>query len=140
MKTALLFMLVFFLSNSVSAKGYCDGKWSTYNSVCPTPTKPDDLHLGISALHNNKPEIALVHLKRAALNGDSVAQVRIGLMYQNGLVVEKSRIKAHMWYNIAVEEGLSYRRDIARNMNVEEILTAQKLAKECISSNYSNCF
>tara|TARA_B100000780_G_C20855171_1_gene339903 strand:- start:47 stop:571 length:525 start_codon:yes stop_codon:yes gene_type:complete len=84
----------------------------------------------------------------AAEQGNTVTQVRLGHMYRDGRVLDnaaKAAIRAHMWYNIAAvnhtdSKFTADRRDyVAAKMTLDSILTAQSMARECMSSNYKNC-
>ena len=79
----------------------------------------------------------------AATNGHLGAQSRLGLLFEFGKGVAQSRVQAHMWYSIAVLNGnkaVAFWRDsLAEDLEPYEILTAQILVQECLSSRYSNC-
>ena len=79
----------------------------------------------------------------AAEQGDASAQNNLGVMYYNGKGVTQDNIYAHMWFNIASSNGsgnASENRDIlAQKMTKEQIVEAQKLARECVAKNYKGC-
>ncbi|WP_338042840.1 hypothetical protein [Octadecabacter arcticus] len=83
----------------------------------------------------------------AAKQGDGLAQVYLGMMYDRGHGVLQSKIMAHMWYNIGAangselvrEHGIAERDFLATQMASADISTAQAMASECMSSNYQNC-
>ena len=64
-------------------------------------------------------------------------------MYELGNGVLQDNIRAHMWYNIASANGnkksSDWRDERAGLMTSADISEAQKMARECMSSNYQNC-
>jgi TPR repeat protein len=62
-------------------------------------------------------------------------------LFEFGKGVAQSRVQAHMWYSIAVLNGNKAAAFWRDSLAVEpyEILTAQILVQECLSSRYSNC-
>jgi TPR repeat protein len=81
--------------------------------------------------------------RKAAEQGDAIAQNMLGFSYVKGKGVLQDTIAAHMWFNIAAANGnelAANGRDIVRTMlsssGVEE---AQKRAKRCMASNYKEC-
>jgi len=64
-------------------------------------------------------------------------------MYGNGRGVLQDNVKAHMWYNIGAANGNAIagdnRDDIAEEMTPADISQAQAMARECMSSGYSDC-
>ena len=71
------------------------------------------------------------------------ANYNLGSMYYYGNGVLKENIKAHMWYNLASANGkkgsLSWRDETAKEMTSTDISKAEKMAQECMISNYQNC-
>ena len=90
---------------------------------------------------NNK--TALKWYRLAAEQGVTRAQTNLGFMYGNGHGVPQDNVLAHMWYNIAASSGdkvASKNRDIvAKRMNSNQIITAQKLARKCVRKKYKGC-
>jgi len=79
--------------------------------------------------------------RRAADQGNAQAQYNLGIMYMNGEGVPQNRVNAHMWFNLAAahfsassprnRDAAARNRDlVARKMSREEIVEAQKLARE----------
>jgi TPR repeat protein len=79
--------------------------------------------------------------RRAADLGDAYAQYNLGLMYAKGEVGEPDDVSAHMWFNLAAahfpasemrNRGLAVanREAVERKMTQEQIIQAQKLARE----------
>lgn len=79
----------------------------------------------------------------AAEQGNAAAQNNLGLNYLMGDGVLQSIVLAHMWANIASANGASgageWRDDLASQMTNADISEAQRMARECMSSNYQNC-
>ena len=76
-------------------------------------------------------------------HGDAKAQTNQGLMYEDGDGVLQDNVMAHMWYNIGAangnELGGTNRDKIAKKMTSADISKAQQMARECMSSGYTNC-
>jgi len=81
--------------------------------------------------------------KLAAQQGYAEAQFNLGLMYRNGQGTPQDFVRAHMWFNIAAVGGNSPRtknRDLmARTMTAQQVEQAQRMARECMSSNFKQC-
>ena len=79
----------------------------------------------------------------AADQGDANAQNNLGWMYANGEGVLQDNVTAHMWFNIAgangAEDGRDNREKIERKMTPADISEAQKRARICMASNYTDC-
>ena len=79
----------------------------------------------------------------AADQGHAGAQHNLGLMYANGEGVLQDNVTAHMWFNIAgangAEDGRDNREKIERKMTPADISEAQKRARICMASNYTDC-
>ena len=79
----------------------------------------------------------------AAHAGDAAAQFNLGLLYAHGLGVIQDRILAHMWMNIAAIGGDKVRqksRDlVASEMTPLAIEQAQRMARDCVASNFVKC-
>ena len=86
---------------------------------------------------------AVKWFKRAAEQGDNIGMINLGRMYDKGQEVKKSNVHAHMWFNLAASSGHSeaggLRDDISKKMTPAEIVSAQKLARECIAKKYKGC-
>ena len=80
---------------------------------------------------------------KAAEQGYANSQNSLGAMYENGNGVLHDNVLAHMWYNIGSangnELGSQNRDNLAKRMTPEQIVKAQAMARECMSSNYQNC-
>ena len=79
----------------------------------------------------------------AADQGVAIAQHNLGVMYYNGEGVLQDNVTAHMWFNIAGangdEDGRDNREKIERKMTPADISEAQKRARICMASNYTDC-
>lgn len=71
--------------------------------------------------------------------GIADAQYSLGLLYSTGHDAPLDYVSAHKWLNIAGMQGNAdarrLRREIAVDMEPEEIAEAQRLAREWISAN-----
>jgi TPR repeat protein len=79
----------------------------------------------------------------SAEQGNADAQNNLGKMYSTGWGVLIDNLKAHMWFNIAAANGNALggenRGKIADQMTPADISQAQAMARECMSSGYSDC-
>ena len=68
-------------------------------------------------------------------------QYKLGGLYGNGVLTNK--ILSYMWYNISAANGRedsgTYRDNLANEMTQADISKAQKMARECINSDYKKC-
>lgn len=80
---------------------------------------------------------------KAAEQGDVEAQFSLGVMYSNGEGVPQDYITAHMWYNLAAASGderpVKNRDLVASNMTPADVSEAQRRARVCMSSGYTDC-
>jgi TPR repeat protein len=86
---------------------------------------------------------ALKWFRLAAAQGDAFSQTGLGYFYLNGFGVQQDFVKSHMWSNLGAASGQNIasknRDEVAKKMTPQQITDAQKLARECIASNYKNC-
>jgi TPR repeat protein len=79
----------------------------------------------------------------AAEQGNSNAQLNLGIIYEYGLGLPQNNLMAHAWYQMAANNGykqaFEYMADRAAQMNTEDIIKAQSMAKECMNSGYKKC-
>ncbi len=82
-------------------------------------------------------EIAEVHQAVREV-GHSEDLYKLGLIYSTGQGDQADIIQAHMWFNLAAARGSDAakecRRELADQMTTSEIATAQKLAREWLST------
>jgi TPR repeat protein len=82
--------------------------------------------------------------RKAAEQGDTYAQRRLGWIYESGgKGVLQDLITAHMWHNIAVANGkhdaAEYRDRAADKLTPSELVEARERAKRCMDSKYKDC-
>ena len=79
----------------------------------------------------------------AAGQGNARAQAKLGFMYQYGEGVLTDTKRAYMWYNIGAyngnDLGAENKSNIAKNMTLTQIDTAQDMSSRCLDSNYTDC-
>jgi len=77
---------------------------------------------------------ALKWYRKAADQGNAIAQYNIGSMYATGHGVPQDDVTAHLWFSLSAAQGdedAAKNRDlIARRMTLAQIGEAQKLARE----------
>ena len=75
--------------------------------------------------------------------GHTDSQYNLGVMYANGDGIQKDNIYAHMWFDIVAlsgdENAVENRDIIARRMTKDQLLKAQKLARECVRKKFKGC-
>lgn len=71
---------------------------------------------------------------RSANQGNDLAQRKLGLLYERGDGVPQDFVQAYMWYKLGaasgVEAGVVLRDALAIRMTSDQLLEAQKLARE----------
>ena len=92
-------------------------------------------------------------MKPAAEQGEPLAQVTLGTMYEAGDGVSQNFIQPHMWFSLAAasfsdirnqsvagprEVATMARETFAERMTQDQIVEVQKLAKEWRSINVGN--
>ena len=102
-----------------------------------------DYDAGLKAAQAGDFQTALKEWKMLADQGDAYAQYNLGMMYANGEGVLQDNVTAHMWFNIAGangdEDGRDNREKIEWKMTPADISEAQKRARICMASNYTDC-
>jgi len=72
--------------------------------------------------------------RKAAEQGDAVAQSNLGFMYHQGLGVQQDFIQAYVWLGFAAAGGIEHARNeraaIESDMTSEQLEEALKLARE----------
>ena len=78
--------------------------------------------------------------KAAAEQGDAAGQNGLGLLYANGLGVERDLVQAMAWFNLAVHgegsagtDAKAYRDRLARLLSAEERIEADTLSQEILA-------
>ncbi|MFQ3894665.1 tetratricopeptide repeat protein [Sphingobium sp. R-7] len=81
--------------------------------------------------------------RRSALNGNPVAQDQLGRLYVSGRGVPESMVGAYAWLAIAAAQGWEESKKavelIEKEMPQDQLATAQKMADDCLQSNYTSC-
>ena len=79
----------------------------------------------------------------AAKQGFTDAQHNLGVRYFLGQGVLQDYTRAHMWLNIAAiagsKESIEGRDIVATKMTAQQIEQAQRMARDCMSSNFAKC-
>jgi TPR repeat protein len=82
----------------------------------------------------------------AARQGDASAQLRLGSIYANGWGVPQNYILAYMWFSVSAAKDREFegvaKGDLDKfrpHMAPSQIAEAQKLAQQCLESNFKNC-
>jgi len=75
--------------------------------------------------------------------GYALALVNLGSVYRNSKGVLRDDVRAYMWYSIGASNeygpAATFRDRVAERMTSVAIAEAQSMARECISSGYSDC-
>lgn len=65
--------------------------------------------------------------------------IQLGLMYSTGRTIPADRVQAHKWFNLAASKGHSeaarYRKELAAEMNEDDIAEAQRAARKWVSTH-----
>jgi TPR repeat protein len=81
--------------------------------------------------------------KLAAEQGDSWSHLHLGILSERGIATLQDKVKAHMWYNLAAaggqKIGAEKRNEVARGMTNQQIVDAQRMARECMERSFKNC-
>jgi TPR repeat protein len=96
---------------------------------------------GKGVAQDNKEAVRWYQL--AAQQGNAKAQHNLGRMYGLGQGVLQDYVRAHMWFNIAAVNGekssVKNRDVMASHMTPQQIEQAQRMARECMASNFTKC-
>ena len=80
---------------------------------------------------------------KVAQSDDPYAQKMVGMMHSNGLGVQQDKIKAHMWFQISAENGMSLalkeQEKLATEMAPGEVALANGMAIKCIETKFLEC-
>ena len=73
--------------------------------------------------------------QKAAEQGDSGSQYRLGVMYENGEGVAQDYVASYIWYHLAsqaheFESARKHRNRVAEKMTPAQLAEAQRLARE----------
>ena len=79
----------------------------------------------------------------AAKQGNAKAQHNLGRMYDKGQGLARDYVRAHLWLSIAavggVKESVGGRDIVAIKMTPQQVEQAQRMARECMASNFKKC-
>lgn len=79
----------------------------------------------------------------AAESGHEEAQLKIASLYLIGYGVPKSYLRAYMWSYIALEGGNKKSKNLnkiaAERMTLKKTEQAQRMARDCMASNFTKC-
>ena len=102
-----------------------------------------DFQKGMEAFDQGDFQTALEEWRPLAEQGDADAQFGLGVLYRDGTGVIQSYIDAHMWFNIAASAGnesaKGSRDRVATEMSQDDLVRAQRLARECVERGYKDC-
>ena len=94
---------------------------------------------GLAAYQRGDYSTALQLWQPLAEQGDAIAQSNLGVMYEFGLGVPQDYVQAHMWFDLAAEQGskkAQKNRDTAASqMTPDQIAEAQRLAREWMAKH-----
>ena len=80
---------------------------------------------------------------RAAEQGYAYAQTALGRLYMDGRGINRNVIRAYMWFSIAAglwDPDAKLRQEtVGKAMSPQDILTAQRLAQQCVQRHFKNC-
>jgi TPR repeat protein len=86
---------------------------------------------------------AIKWYRLAAVRGYSSAQNALGFQYAAGNGVPRNFIRAYMWFDIASTSGeppgARNRDSVARQMTTQQIVEAQRWARECQQHDFKGC-
>jgi TPR repeat protein len=96
---------------------------------------------GVGVLQDYKEAVKWYRL--SAEQGYAYAQFNLALKYAKGEGVLKDYILGHMWLSLAAHNGYSRAKNLCEkiedNMSSIQVNKAQKLAQQCLASNYKDC-
>ena len=77
---------------------------------------------------------------KAAEQGNAKAQFSLGLLYDKGKGVPRNFVAAHVWFNLAVFNGLQeaekFRDAKAKHMKPSQLTQAQRLASRWVEKHF----
>lgn len=94
-----------------------------------------ELASGYEAYTNRDYETAFTQILPLAEQGDATARNFLGTMYEFGRGVEKDRIRARMWYSLAINENVGfsqarqYQRFVSDKMGPGEIEQSERMVE-----------
>jgi TPR repeat protein len=95
------------------------------------------LSLAAPAMAGAQDLASLEHMRQAAEQGNTDAQLEMGILYEFGFNMPKNNVTALAWYLRAAEQGdalaVKRRDQLKSQMNPDEIAAADKLSSELVS-------
>ena len=86
---------------------------------------------------------AVKWFRKAAVQGNALAQHHLGLIYAIGNGVPPNIIRAYVWWSMAKTQGITHAAgtlDVLKpEMTKQQIAEAQTLAAKCYESGYKDC-
>jgi len=90
-----------------------------------------------------QPSISSAVQRNKAVQGEPEAQNNLGVMYGLGQGVLQDYVRAHMWFNVVAANGYKdsakNRDQAASKMTPQQLEQAQRMARECMASNFKKC-
>jgi hypothetical protein len=84
-------------------------------------------------------DISTEAVEQGAQMGGPDALFELGMLYATGRDVAADLVVAHKWFNLAAarcnSSALTHRVELAREMSVDQIAEAQKLAREWLQTH-----
>lgn len=84
-------------------------------------------------------DISTETVELAAQTGMPDALFELGVLYATGRDVAADLVVAHKWFNLAAARGnpsaLTHRIELAREMSVDQVAEAQRLAREWLQTH-----
>ena len=84
-------------------------------------------------------DISTETVELGAQMGAPDALFELGMLYATGRDVAADLVVAHKWFNLAAARGnpsaLTHRVELAREMSVDQVAEAQKLAREWLQTH-----
>jgi TPR repeat protein len=84
-------------------------------------------------------DISTETVELAAQTGMPDALFELGMLYATGRDVAADLVVAHKWFNLAAARGnpsaLTHRIELAREMSVNQVAEAQRLAREWLQTH-----
>jgi TPR repeat protein len=84
-------------------------------------------------------DISTETVELAAQTGMPDALFELGMLYATGRDVAADLVVAHKWFNLAAARGnpsaLTHRIELAREMSVDQVAEAQRLAREWLQTH-----
>ena len=71
-----------------------------------------------------------------------MAQLDLGMMYNDGRGVTRDYVRAYMWFSLSgavTPDGVKNRDLVAARMTPQQIAEAQRMASECQQRKFKGC-